>query len=102
MAGETKTTTNHDEIRRWAHDRGGRPSRIHNTFGSTLDSCVLQIDFLHDKYDDDVQEITWEEFFDLFDREHMVLVYQTETEGGNLSRFGRIVRQESVPQAVIE
>lgn len=102
MSGETKTTTNHEEIRQWAADRGGRPARIHNTFGSTQDSCVLQIDFLYDKYDDDVKEVTWDEFFELFDREQMVLVYQTETEGGKLSRFGRVVKKEGVPQAVIE
>lgn len=102
MAGETKTTTNHEEIQQWAQSRGGRPARIHNSFGAPADGSVLQIDFLHEKYNDDVEEITWEDFFAMFDREHMVLVYQTETEGGKPSCFGRIVRQENVPQAVIE
>ncbi|MCI0632141.1 MAG: hypothetical protein L0Y44_15970 [Phycisphaerales bacterium] len=102
MPGETKTTTDHQEIRQWVQDRGGRPVRVRNTFGSTSDTCVLQIDFLFEKYNDDVEEIGWEEFFTLFDREHMVMVYQTETEGGRESRFARIVRQDSVAQAVIE
>jgi hypothetical protein len=102
MSGEMKTTTNHDEIRQWAEGRGGRPARIHNTFGASPDASVLQIDFLHDKYDDDVEAISWDEFFALFDREDMVLVYQTETEGGKQSCFGRIVRRQNVPQAVIE
>jgi hypothetical protein len=25
---ESKTTTNHDEIRRWVEERGGRPARV--------------------------------------------------------------------------
>jgi hypothetical protein len=102
MQGETKTTTDHDEIRRWAEDRGGSPARIHNAFGAAPTACVLQIDFVHEKYNDDVEPIAWDEFFRLFDQENMVLVYQTETEGGKRSCFGRIVRRENVPQAVIE
>ena len=27
MAGDSKTTTSHDEIRRWVEERGGRPAR---------------------------------------------------------------------------
>jgi hypothetical protein len=52
--------------------------------------------------DDGVQEIGWDEFFAILDREGMVLVYQNQTESGKLSRFGRIVRREAVAQAVIE
>jgi hypothetical protein len=102
MNGDTKTTTDHNEIRRWAEDRGGRPVRVHGVFGKTGDATDLRIDFLFDKYDDDVEQISWEDFFAQLDREQMVLVYQTETEGGSTSRFARIVRKEDVQQAVIE
>jgi len=102
MAGETKTTRDHEEIRRWAEDRGGRPARLHHAFGAKPESCHLQIDFLQEKYNDDVEPIAWEAFFELFDREQMVLVYQTETEGGKKSCFARIVKQEGVAQALIE
>lgn len=102
MSGETKTTTDHEQIRTWAQERGGRPARVHNAFGSKREDCILQIDFLHDKYDDDVEELTWDAFFEMFDRENMVLVYQTETEGGRPSSFGRIVRQAGVAQALID
>ena len=102
MNGDTKTTTDHDEIRRWADERGGRPVRVPGVFGKVADATDLRIDFLFDKYDDDLEQITWEDFFAQFDRETMALVYQTETEGGAMSRFGRIVRRHEVSQAIIE
>ena len=102
MSGEIKTTTDHEEVRRWAQDRGGSPACVHNPFNTAGETSELRIDFLHEKYNDDVREVTWEEFFALFDRQRMVLVYQTETEGGKVSRFGRIVRPDGVAQALIE
>lgn len=101
MNGQTKVTTDHDEIRRWADERNGRPVSVKqdplNPNGSTI-----QIDFLYDKYDDNIEAISWDAFFESFEHEALALVYQTETEGGRLSRFGRIVRRANVPQAVIE
>ena len=99
MSGETKTTSDHEEIQRWAQDRGGTPACVHNPLANSTD---LRIDFLHEKYNDDVRGISWEEFFRIFDQQRMVLVYQTETEGGKLSRFGRIVKSDNVAQALIE
>lgn len=101
MNGETKVTTDHDEIRRWAQERNGRPVSVkHDPLNPN--GCTIQIDFLYDRFDDNIHEISWDEFFDAFERDEMALVYQTETEGGRMSRFGRIVRRVNVPQAVIE
>lgn len=102
MSGEIKTTTDHDEVQRWAQERGGSPARVHNPFNNSGDGFELRIDFLREKYNDDVHPLSWEEFFDIFDRQRMVLVYQSETEGGKLSRFGRIVKPDGVAQALIE
>jgi len=33
MAGETKITTDHDEIRRWVEARGGKPATVKGTGG---------------------------------------------------------------------
>ena len=49
-----------------------------------------------------MKEVSWDDFFARFEGDQLALVYQTETEGGKLSRFARIVRREAVPQAVIE
>src|SRR4051794_34732042 len=42
---ESKTTTDHDEIRRWAEERGGRPATVEGTEGGGEDAGVLRIDF---------------------------------------------------------
>lgn len=44
MASETRTTTDHEEIRQWVEAHGGRPASVHGTEGS-VDPGVLRIDF---------------------------------------------------------
>ena len=39
---EATTTTDHDEIRRWVEERGGKPSRVKRTGGSD-DPGILRI-----------------------------------------------------------
>ena len=36
MAGETKITTNHEEIRKWAEARGGKPATVKRTENEVL------------------------------------------------------------------
>ena len=76
---ESKTTTDHDEIRRWAQERGGRPARVKGT----------------ERGDDGdaLEPISWEEFFDEFDREGLAFLYQEKTADGQLSRFNKFVRR---------
>jgi hypothetical protein len=44
MATETKMTTEHEQIRRWVEERGGKPARVRGT-GSDDDPGILRIDF---------------------------------------------------------
>src|SRR5687767_1563405 len=57
MAGESRTTTDHKEIQRWAEARGGRPATVRGTGGKN-DAGLLRIDF--NEPDDRLEEITWE------------------------------------------
>jgi hypothetical protein len=59
-------TTDHDEIRRWAEKRGGRPAR------------VIGIDFPGEPADEDLEEISWAEFFERFERKKLAFCYQEE------------------------
>ncbi|MDQ1620976.1 MAG: hypothetical protein QOE19_3545 [Actinomycetota bacterium] len=90
---ESKTTTDHDEIRRWAQERGGRPARVKGTERGD-DVGILRVDFSGDGDDGDALEpISWEEFFDEFDREGLAFLYQEKTADGQLSRFNKFVRR---------
>lgn len=84
----SQTTTDHDEIRRWAEERDGRPSRVKGTG----EGGVLRIDF-GDK-DDSLEEIAWDEFFEVFEDSGLAMVYQEETKDGSVSRFNKLVRRD--------
>jgi len=85
---ESKTTTNHDEIRRWVEKRGGRPAAVSET-GDGGDAGILRVDFGDE--DEGLQEITWEQFFATFDENNLAFLYQEETSEGSESRFNKFV-----------
>jgi hypothetical protein len=89
---EAKTTTNHDEIRRWVEDRGGRPARVKET-GRDGDPGILRIDYPGRGDDESLEEISWDDWFEWFDRNELALLYQEETSGGGESRFSKLVNR---------
>lgn len=88
---EAKTTTNHDEIRRWAEKNGGRPSRVRDTGGKN-DAGLLRLDF--GERDESLEEVSWDEFFKTFDRNRLALLYQEKAADGSPSRFNKFVRRD--------
>ncbi len=89
MAGESKTTTDHDEIRRWVEERDGRPATVKGTGGDD-DAGLLRIDFPGGS-GDRLEEISWEDFFEKFDEKKLAFLYQDETSAGKESRFFKFV-----------
>ncbi len=86
--------TDHDRIKAWAEERGGRPARVAATAGKGggKDSGgVLRFDF-GDK-DDALEEIEWDEFFRIFDDHKLALLEQEETASGKTSRFSKFVNR---------
>ena len=65
---QAKVTTDHDEIRKWAEARGGRPAAVRST-QSKDNVGIIRIEFpdAPNAKDDDLEEITWDEFFEKFD-----------------------------------
>jgi len=73
---DNKTTTDHDEIRRWAEERGGRPALALEQHDQPLG---LRIEFPEDRgKEDELQLISWEEFFEKFDEDNLVFLYRDE------------------------
>ena len=90
MSQTSQTTTDHDEIRRWVDERGGHPARVKGTNkGKT--AGVLRIDYPGYSGKDSLEEITWDEFFDGFEKNELAFLYQEETKDGELSRFSKLV-----------
>ena len=94
MAGETNTTTNHEEIRRWAEAREGRPASVRGT-GSGDDPGLLRIDFPGGAGEDKLVPISWEEFFEKFDEKKLAFLYQEETKDGGESRFFKLINRDN-------
>ncbi len=94
MAGQSKTTTDPDEIRRWAEERGGRPSTVKRTSGED-DAGILRIDFPGYSGETSLEEITWEEFFEKFEEKNLAFLYQDETKDGQQSRFFKLVNRQA-------
>jgi hypothetical protein len=88
----SRTTTDHDEIRRWAEERGGKPACVKGT-GGKHDIGLLRIEFpgAPGAKDDKLQPIEWDDFFDKFEERGLALVYQEETAAGEKSNFNKLV-----------
>ena len=86
---ESKTTTDHDEIRRWVEERGGRPASVKDTGSNGDDPGILRIDF--GDQDEGLEEISWDEFFQAFDDNKLAFLHQDTTDGGDQSRFNKFV-----------
>lgn len=87
-----KTTTDHETIRRWAEARGGRPARVKGTGGKN-DPGLLRLDF--GERDPQLEEISWEEFFQKFDESDLAFLYQEDTASGEESRFSKLVERQT-------
>jgi len=77
MTPSTKTTTDHEQIRRWAEERGGRPAAVVGPL-STKVAGGLRIDFPDYDSGEVLEEISWTEFFDKFEEQNLVFMYQEE------------------------
>lgn len=88
MSTATKTT-DHDEIRTWIEQREGRPSIVAETRDNGRDGAMLRVDF--GDQDDALEEISWEEFFQIFDENELAFLHQDETSSGKDSRFNKFV-----------
>ena len=94
---EAKVTTNHSEIQQWAEERGGSPARVKGT-NKGKSSGILRIDYEGFTGEDSLEEITWEEFFDGFEKNKLAFLYQDKLSSGEKSRFSKLIDRNS-PEA---
>jgi hypothetical protein len=97
-----KWTMDHDFIRKWVEERGGRPAHVKTT-AKDGDIGILRIDFPSppdpdDEKDANLEEISWDEFFKKFDENGLAFLHQDETSSGQKSNFNKIVKRETVEQ----
>ena len=90
MASDTRTTTDHDEIRRWVEEHGGRPVSVKGT-DSGDQAGVLRIDFPGGVGEEQLEPIGWEEWFEKFERSKLAFLYQETKASGEDSTFFKLI-----------
>ena len=89
---DAKTTTNHQEIKRWVEQRGGYPARVKGT-DAEGGSGRLVIDYPGYSGTQTLERISWEEFFEGFEENNLAFLYQDETSSGGESRFSKLIER---------
>lgn len=89
--GQTLVTRDHDTIREWAEARGGEPATVPGTEHDGLG--VLQFDF-PGYGGKGLAHVSWDEWFEAFDRRRLRFIYQEHKRDGSQSNFFRLDHPE--------
>ena len=89
-------TTDHDEIRKWAEARGGKPAAVKSTHRGD-DPGIIRLIFPNapNANEGSLEEISWDEFFEKFDEANLALLYQEKTAHGDDSFFNKLIGRET-------
>jgi len=91
LASGSRITTDHDEIREWVDEHGGRPVR-----GPVLSAegqyGTIEIDFSGGRADRSLEPVDWDEWFRIFDDDQLALLIRDEDQGGD-TRLFELVRR---------
>ena len=93
MAGESRITTDPDEIKRWVEERGGYPASVKAT-SEDGDPGLLRIDFPGYSGDESLERISWEDFFEKFEEKDLAFLYQDTIREGEESRFFKFISRD--------
>jgi hypothetical protein len=74
-------TKDHTVIREWVESRGGAPARVRGT------NDLLRVSF--GRSEKNLEVISWDEFFEAFDRNDLIFVYHESADNTRFARFAR-------------
>lgn len=77
--GQTLITRDHDVIRRWAEERKADPAVVPGA------PYLLRFDF--PGYDADLDHVSWDDWFRIFDERDLEMIYQEHLRNGRPSNF---------------
>jgi hypothetical protein len=85
--GRSLVTTHHEVIKQWAEARDATPATVSGTEHDEH-LGVLRFDFGGDS--DNLQHVSWDEWFKTFDERRLNFIYQEERSDGQQSNFFRL------------
>ena len=90
---DSKTTKDHKKIKEWAEARDGKPAVVKSTSNNGKGGGLLRINF-PGYAEDNLKDISWDEFFEIFDNNDLQFLYQEKTKDGGKSRFFKFVGED--------
>ena len=85
-----EVTTNHEEIRRWAESKGGKPAAVDRTHkGGDVGIIRIMFPDAPQSEHESLVEISWDEFFEQFEESKLALLYEED------SLFSKIVGRDT-------
>jgi hypothetical protein len=91
----SRMLTDHEEIRRWAEERGAKPAAARDTGNEPDDPGIIRLDFPGYSGEGSLEQITWDEWFEDFEDNELALVVQDKMANGQKSNFNKLVSRES-------
>src|SRR3954471_4683583 len=95
-----EATIDHEVIRKWAEERGGKPATVIRTESKDGDPGILRIDFPGYSGAGTLEEISWDQFFEKFEEKKLAMLFQERTSNGRRSRFNKLVSRDNVTEDV--
>ncbi|HWT94000.1 MAG TPA: hypothetical protein VN238_13435 [Solirubrobacteraceae bacterium] len=89
----SKTTTDHDEIRRWVEEHDGKPASVRGTEKGGDDAGILRIDFPGGAGEDQLEHLSWDDWFAKFEDSGLAFLYQEQKASGEDSTFFKLVNR---------
>ena len=88
-----RVLTDHDEIRKWAETRSAQPACVKGT--ENQQGCLIRLDFPGYSGAQSLQQIAWDEWFEVFEDRHLALVVEDRMADGKPGNFNKLVDRQS-------
>jgi hypothetical protein len=85
----SRVSIDHDEIREWAEARRAQPAIVKGT-------SIIRLDFPGFAGEDELEHISWDEWFQKFDDSNLALVFEETSARGQKSNFNKLIGRETV------
>jgi hypothetical protein len=91
----SRVLTDHNEIQQWVEERNAKPACVSRTGRGDIGMIRLEFPDAPNANDSNLEEISWDDFFNKFDESNLGLLVQDELAEGGRSNFNKLVSREN-------
>ena len=90
----SKATTDIREIQQWAETRNGKPARVKSTGTDDEGGGVLRINIPGAPEESILEDLTWDEWFRIFEDCQLAFVYEDQSAAGQDSSSYKMMKRD--------